>query len=98
MGERQNRALSWRFSEQITTQTEGIAMQTGFANTDQSPNEAKFDDRTKRSIVGFVSGVALLGALTGCVGHVDGPRHGYAYAPPPPVYVPPPSVEVEASF
>jgi len=38
-----------------------------------------------------------LGALTGCVGYVDGPRHGYAYAPPPPVYAQPPSVEVEAS-
>jgi len=48
-------------------------------------------DRTKCSKIGFVSGAALLGALTGCVGHVDGPRHGG-------VYVQPPSVHVEAGI
>ena len=62
-------------------------MQTRFASTDQFPKREKFLDRTKRSVVGFLPGVALLGALTGCVGYVDGPRHGYAYAQPPPVYV-----------
>ena len=39
--------------------------------------------------IGFVSCTALLGALTGCIGYVDGPRHGG-------VYVQPPSVQVEA--
>ena len=37
--------------------------------------------------IGFVLCTALLGALTGCVGHVDGPHHARVYAPPPPVYV-----------
>jgi hypothetical protein len=46
-------------------------------------------NRTKCSKIGLVSGVALLGALTGCVGYVDGPRRGD-------VYVQPPSVQVEA--
>ena len=32
-------------------------------------------NRTKCSKIGFVLGTTLLGALTGCVGHVDGPRH-----------------------
>ena len=36
---------------------------------------------------GFLLCAALLGALTGCVGHVDEPRHARVYAPPPPVYV-----------
>jgi hypothetical protein len=43
--------------------------------------------RTKCSRIGFVFGAALLGALTGCVGYVDGPRHAQGYAPPPPEYV-----------
>ena len=43
--------------------------------------------RTKCSKIGFVLGAALLGALTGCVGYVDGPRHGGAYVQPPSVYV-----------
>src|ERR1041384_4931191 len=72
-------------------------MQTILANTDPSAKQQGFKDRTKHSIIGFVSGAALLGVLTGCVGYVDGPRHGYAYAAPPPVYMQPPSVEVEAS-
>jgi hypothetical protein len=38
------------------------------------------------SKIGFGFGVALLGALTGCVGYVDGPR-GEVYAPAPSVYV-----------
>ena len=42
---------------------------------------------TKRSITGFVLSAALLGALTGCVGYVDGPRHARVYAPAPAVYV-----------
>jgi hypothetical protein len=44
-------------------------------------------NRTKCSTIGFVLGAALLGALTGCVGYVDGPRQGGVYAPPPPDYV-----------
>jgi len=36
---------------------------------------------------GLVLCAALLGALTGCVGYVDEPRHARGYAPPPPVYV-----------
>ena len=44
-------------------------------------------NRTKCSKIGFVFGAALLGALTGCVGHVDGPRHGAVYVQPPPVQV-----------
>ena len=44
-------------------------------------------NRTKCSKIGFVFGAGLLGALTGCVGYVDEPRHARVYAPPPPVYV-----------
>jgi len=43
--------------------------------------------RTKCSQIGFVFGTALLGALTGCVGYVDEPRHARVYAPPRAVYV-----------
>lgn len=42
---------------------------------------------TKCSKVRFVFGAALLGALTGCVGHDDRPRHAGVYSQPPPVYV-----------
>jgi hypothetical protein len=38
------------------------------------------------SSLGFVVALAALGALTGCVGYVDGPR-GEVYAPAPSVYV-----------
>ena len=48
-------------------------------------------NRIKLSKIGFVLGTALLGALTGCVGYVDGPRPGG-------VYVRPPSVQVEAAI
>ena len=41
--------------------------------------------------IGFLLCIALLGALTGCVGYVHGPRHER-------VYVPPPAVAVEASL
>jgi hypothetical protein len=44
-------------------------------------------NRTKCSKIGWVFGTALLGALTGCIGYVDGPRYGSVYAPPPPGYV-----------
>ena len=37
--------------------------------------------------LGIVFGTALIAALTGCVGYVDGPRHARVYAPAPPVYV-----------
>jgi len=50
--------------------------------------------------IGFASGIALLGALTGCTTYVDQPRSqgGYYQEPPPvrEVYVPPPSVRVES--
>jgi hypothetical protein len=39
------------------------------------------------SIIGFVLGAALLGVLTGCNGHGDGPHNARGYGPPPPVYV-----------
>jgi hypothetical protein len=39
--------------------------------------------------IGLVFCVALAGALTGCVGYVDGPRGGGAYVEPQPVYVQP---------
>ena len=42
------------------------------------------------SRVGFVFGTALLGALTGCIGYVDGPPQGRMYAQAP-------SVQVEAA-
>ncbi len=50
-------------------------------------------NKTKRvttSKIAFLLCTALLGALTGCVGYVHGPRHER-------VYVPPPAVEVAAS-
>lgn len=37
--------------------------------------------------VRFVFGTMLLGVLTGCIGYVDGPRHGEVYVRPPSVYV-----------
>ncbi|MEI7728735.1 MAG: hypothetical protein WCO56_04155 [Verrucomicrobiota bacterium] len=45
-------------------------------------------NRTKYSKIGLVSGVVLLGTLTGCIGYVDGTRARR-------VYVQPPSVQVE---
>jgi hypothetical protein len=38
--------------------------------------------------VGLVICTALLGALTGCVGHVGGPPHGSVYVEPPSTYTP----------
>jgi hypothetical protein len=43
--------------------------------------------RTKSSTIGFALYTTLLGVLTGCVSHSDGPHHAVVYAPPPPVYV-----------
>jgi len=44
--------------------------------------------KTKNSGIAFVLGAALLGALTGCVSHTDGPHHhARTYSTPPPVYV-----------
>jgi len=42
-------------------------------------------NKTKRSTgkIRFVFGAALLGALTGCVGYVDGPRSEGVYVQPP---------------
>jgi hypothetical protein len=62
-------------------------MRTRFVNTDQRLKRDNSLNRTKSSKIGFVSGVALIGALTGCVGYVDGPRYGRGYPPPPPAYV-----------
>ena len=42
--------------------------------------------KTKYSIIGLVCGTALVGALAGCVGYVDGPRHA-VYTEPEPAYV-----------
>ena len=47
-------------------------------------NDKKLSFLTSKA--GLVLSVALLGALTGCVGYVDGPRAGY-YAEPPAVVV-----------
>lgn len=44
-------------------------------------------NRTRCQRIGFVLGAAFLGALTGCVGHRDGPHHARGYPQPPPVYV-----------
>ncbi len=46
--------------------------------------------QTKCSKIGLLLCTGLMGALTGCIGYVDGPRHGGGY-------VPPPSVRVEAA-
>jgi len=42
----------------------------------------KLMKRMKCSRIGFVLCPALLGVLTGCVGYVDGPRHGAVYVQP----------------
>ena len=62
-------------------------MKIKFANTDQPPTKGNSMNRKKCSIIGFVSGGALLAGLTGCVAHLDGPPHATRYAPPPPVSV-----------
>jgi hypothetical protein len=67
--------------------TERIMMQTGFVNTDQPPKKEYSMNRTKLTKTGFVLGAALLGALTGCVGYVDGPRSEGVYVQPPSVGV-----------
>jgi hypothetical protein len=62
-------------------------MQKRFASTDPPPTKEVFRNRTKHSTIGLVSGTVLLVALTGCIGYVDGPRHGRVHAQPPPVHV-----------
>ncbi|HXT41809.1 MAG TPA: hypothetical protein VN887_17510 [Candidatus Angelobacter sp.] len=64
-------------------------MQTRFADTDPPKKNENSMNKTNRSVnkIRFVFGAALLGALTGCVGYVDGPRSEG-------VYVQPSSVEV----
>jgi len=59
-----------------------MIMQTGFTNTDQSPKKEYSMKRTKHSKIGLVFGAALLGAVTGCVGYVDGPSAGGVYVQP----------------
>jgi hypothetical protein len=44
-------------------------------------------NRTIFAKIGLVFGTALLGVLTGCVGHADRPHHGRVYAHAPPTYV-----------
>src|SRR2546423_1599428 len=58
-------------------------MNTKFVNANQSLNT---DNSMKKTNIGLVIGIALLGALTGCVGYVDGP-HARVYVQPPPVQV-----------
>jgi hypothetical protein len=52
-----------------------------------SANRVTSLQKVKPSIIGFVLCVALLGALTGCVGNVDGSRHSGVYVRPPLVLV-----------
>jgi hypothetical protein len=60
-------------------------MQTKFAI--RSIRKKEYSMKTvEYSRIGFMLSVALLGALTGCVGYVEGPR-GEIYAPAPSVYV-----------
>ncbi|MDB6112939.1 MAG: hypothetical protein JWR69_4689 [Pedosphaera sp.] len=40
-------------------------------------------NKNKRSKIKFVIGAAILGGLTGCIGVVDGPRHGGVYVESP---------------
>jgi hypothetical protein len=47
-------------------------------------------NKTRRLVIdkiGFVLSTALLGALTGCIGYVEGPPQARVYEQPPPVYV-----------
>jgi hypothetical protein len=44
-------------------------------------------NKTTSSNAGLALSAVLLGALSGCVGYVDGPRHGGVYVAPPPVQV-----------
>ena len=44
-------------------------------------------NKTKYSKIGFIPGIALLSAFTGCVSYENQPRHARAYAPPPTIYV-----------
>jgi len=60
-------------------------MQTKFAMTDEPREKRKFTNIAQHPKIGFILGVALLSALTGCVGYVDGPR-GEVYTQPS-VYV-----------
>src|SRR5678815_48512 len=62
-----------------------MIMQTGFVN--QDPVRRPENSMLQRSVIGLVVFAALLGTLTGCVAHVDGPHHTRAHAPPPTVYV-----------
>ena len=48
--------------------------------------------RMKCPQIEFLLGAALLGALTGCVGHVDRPDNARVYVPPPPPYLEGPQV------
>jgi hypothetical protein len=70
-------------------------MQKKFLNPEPLTNENSIRG-TKPSRIGFVLGAAFLGALTGCVGYVDGPRHSRVYAEPTPVYVQRPVVVQES--
>jgi hypothetical protein len=67
-------------------------MKTRFTVTNQPPKQDNSMGGPKCSILGLVSGAALLGALTGCVGYVDSPPQGRVYPAPQPVYVESPVV------
>ncbi|MDB6066265.1 MAG: hypothetical protein JWR26_2473 [Pedosphaera sp.] len=62
-------------------------MQTKLANTARIAKRQKATNKKQYSTLVFVGGIACLGALTGCVGYVDGPGHATVYAQPPTVYV-----------
>jgi hypothetical protein len=62
-------------------------MQTIFIRTERLPTNEHFMKRTKHSTIGLVFGSVILGAFTGCIGYVDGPRHERVHAQPQPVYV-----------
>jgi hypothetical protein len=62
-------------------------MKTRFVKTNQPRTQADSIKKTKRSKIASVFGAVLLGALTGCIGYVDGPRYGRVYAQPPSVQV-----------
>jgi len=53
---------------------------------EQTNQRAKKSIRAKRSMIGFLFGAVLAGALTGCIGYVHEPHGGGGYAEGPPVY------------
>jgi len=62
-------------------------MRTGIVNQNQARPPENDRPEPQRSVIGLVVCAALLGTLTGCVTHVEGPHHPRAHAPSPAVYV-----------